>query len=254
MKILRDTWLVFQRHMLLMIRTPMWVFLGITQPIVYMILFAPLLEPALSSLGADSMDDAYRIYVPGMLVALAIIGGLSVGFGLLAELRAGVIERARVTPISRLALLLGRTLRDVVTVIAQTIIITLLSLVFGLFVRIDDLLLAYLILGLITLMSSALGYGFALKVHHDGVLAQIINNVGQPLLLLSGCLLPIALAPGWLERIADFNPFRWAVEGVRALFAGDMGADPVWQSLVGVSVLTVVALAWSARLFARTVH
>jgi ABC-2 type transport system permease protein len=254
MKLLRDTWLIFQRHMLLMIRTPMWVFLGITQPIVYMILFAPLLVPALASMGANSMDDAYRIYVPGMLVALAIIGGLTVGFGLLAELRAGVIERSRVTPVSRVALLLGRSLRDVVTVIAQTIIITVLSLVFGLFVRLADLLVAYLILALITLMSSALGYGFALKVHNDGVLAQIINNVGQPLLLLSGCLLPIALAPVWLERIADFNPFRWAVEGIRALFAGNMGAPEVWQSLIGVAVLTVLALSWSARQFARDVN
>jgi ABC-2 type transport system permease protein len=136
----------------------------------------------------------------------------------------------------------------------QTVVITVLSLVFGLFVRIDDLLVAYLILGLITLMSSALGYGFALMVHNDGVLAQIINNIGQPLLLLSGCLLPIALAPTWLQRVADWNPFGWAVEGIRALYAGRMADSAVTQSLLGISVLTVIALAWSARLFARNVN
>lgn len=254
MKTARDTWLVFQRHMLLMIRTPMWVFLGIAQPIVYLILFAPLLKPALASLGTQSMSDAYRIYVPGMLVALAIAGGLTVGFGLLAERRAGVIERARVTPVSRLALLLGRALRDVVTLLIQAAIITVLSVPFGLYVRIGDVLLAFLLLGLLTLMASAVSYGIALKVRTEGVLGQVINNVAQPLLLLSGCLLPIALAPVWLQRIADFNPFAWAVDGMRALFVGRVADDAVWQSMLMMSVLTVVALAWSARLFARDVN
>ena len=43
MKVLRDTWLIFQRHMLLMIRSPLWVFLGIAQPVVYLVLFAAFL-------------------------------------------------------------------------------------------------------------------------------------------------------------------------------------------------------------------
>ena len=183
MKLARDIWLVFQRHMLLMIRSPLWVFLGVAQPVIYLILFAPLLKPALASLDGGSMTVAYRIYVPGMLVALALAGGLYVGFGLLAELSSGVIERARVTPISRLALLLGRALRDVVTMVIQAAIIIVLSLPFGLFVHIQDLLLAYALLALITLSAAVLSYGIAIKVSNAGVLGQVINNVAQPLML-----------------------------------------------------------------------
>jgi ABC-2 type transport system permease protein len=90
-KVLRDIWLVFQRHTLLMIRSPLWLFLGVAQPVVYLALFGPLLKPALASMGATSMTEAYRIYVPGMLVALALAGGLYAGFGLLAEIGSGVI-------------------------------------------------------------------------------------------------------------------------------------------------------------------
>jgi ABC-2 type transport system permease protein len=253
-KLLRDIWLVFQRHMLLMARTPIWIFLGVAQPIVYLILFAPLLKPALASLGNGSMADAYRIYVPGMLVALALGGGLYVGFGLLAELRAGIVERARVTPVSRLALLVGRALRDVVSLMVQAAIITVLSFPFGLSVRLGDVLLAFLLLALITLMTSAVSYGIALRVGNEGVMGQIINNVAQPLMLLSGTLLPIALAPSWLRNIAEWNPFAWAVDGMRALFAGHVGDATVWQSTLMIGALTAVALAWSARLFARSVR
>ena len=117
-------------------------------------LFAPLLKPALAPLGAVSQADAYRIYVPGLLVLMSIFGGLFAGFGLLAELRAGVIERSRVTPVSRLALLLGRSLRDVVTLLMQAIIVTIVAIPFGLTVQLGPLLLAYLLLGLLALMAS----------------------------------------------------------------------------------------------------
>src|SRR6266540_5071012 len=139
MKLLRDTWLIFQRQLLLVLRNPVWLIVGIIQPVFYLLLFGPLLKFALH---APTAADAYKTFVPGLLVLLAVFGTFFVGFALIAELRAGVIERSRVTPVSRLALLLGRSLRDVVSLIAQAIIITLLALVFDLRVFIGNLLLA----------------------------------------------------------------------------------------------------------------
>ena len=128
MKLLRDTSLIFGRQMQLLLRNPVWIFVGVFQPVMYLLLFAPLLKPAL---GVRTNAEAYEIFVPGLLVLLAIFGGLFQGFGLIAELRAGVIERSRVTPVSRLALLLGRSLRDVVSLLVQAVIITLLGMVSG---------------------------------------------------------------------------------------------------------------------------
>jgi ABC-2 type transport system permease protein len=254
MKLIRDTSLIFERQMQLLLRNPVWIFVGVFQPVMYLLLFAPLLKPALQ---VNSNAEAYEIFVPGLLVLLAIFGGLFQGFGLIAELRAGVIERSRVTPVSRLALLLGRSLRDVVSLIAQAVIITLLALVFDLRVFIGDLLLAYLMLvmlALISLMTSALSYGVALMVKSEDALAPLMNTVAQPVLLLSGILLPLTYAPGWLQGIADWNPFSWAVNGTRALFRGDLGAPDVWQGLVIMAVLAVLAVVWAAREFARSVR
>ncbi|WP_428961928.1 ABC transporter permease [Micromonospora fluostatini] len=251
MKLARDTWLIFQRQILLLLRNPVWVFVGVFQPVMYLLLFAPLLKAALN---APSQAAAYKIFVPGLLVLLAIFGGLFQGFGLIAELRAGVIERSRVTPISRFALLLGRSLRDVVSLIVQAVIITLLALAFDLRVFLGDLLLAYLLLALIALMTSAVSYGVALKVKSEDALAPLMNTIAQPLLLLSGILLPLALAPGWLQAVARWNPFSWAVDGTRALFAGNLGDDKVWQGLGITAVLAVAAVVWAARQFARSVR
>jgi ABC-2 type transport system permease protein len=248
---LRDTYLIFERQMQLLLRNPVWVFVGVFQPVMYLLLFAPLLKPALQ-VGTNA--EAYQIFVPGLLVLLAIFGGLFQGFGLIAELRAGVIERSRVTPVSRVALLLGRSLRDMVSLIAQAVIITLLALLFDLRVFILDLLLAYLMLALISLMTSAVSYGVALIVRSEDALAPLMNTVAQPVLLLSGILLPLTFAPGWLQGIAAWNPFSWAVDGIRALFAGDVSSPDVWQGLLIMTVLAVAAITWAAREFARSVR
>ncbi|GAB3065297.1 ABC transporter permease [Micromonospora schwarzwaldensis] len=251
MKLARDTWLIFQRQAQLLLRNPVWLFVGVFQPVMYLLLFAPLLKPALN---APTQAEAYKIFVPGLLVLLAIFGGLFQGFGLIAELRAGVIERSRVTPVSRLALLLGRSLRDVVSLIAQAVIITLLAVLFDLRVFIGYLLLAYLMLALIALMTSAVSYGVALKVKSEDALAPLMNTVAQPVLLLSGILLPLTFAPGWLQGVAKWNPFSWAVDGTRALFGGDLGNEKVWQGLGIIAVLAVAGVVWAARQFARSVR
>ncbi|HZM74480.1 MAG TPA: ABC transporter permease [Candidatus Limnocylindrales bacterium] len=254
MKLFRDIWLVFQRHMLLLWRTPMLIILGIAQPVVYLVLFAPLLQEALVTLGAQSMTDAYRFYVPGMLVALAMATGLYAGFSLLNEMASGVIERTRVTAISRSAMMIGRALRDIVVVIIQSILLTILSIPLGLAVYIVNLLIAYSMLALINFCCAALSYSIALKVSGPAVLGQVINNVAQPVMLLSGTLLPIALAPVWLRSASAWNPFTWAVDGMRSLFRDNLHDPNIWKALVGIGALTVLLTIWSTRLFTKTVR
>ncbi len=254
MKLARDTWLVFQRQLLLMWRTPIWIAVGVIQPIFYLLLFAPLLKKVLEPMGATTYAEAYQIYVPGLLAVLCIFGGLYTGFSLLGELKAGIIERSRVTPVSRLALLLGRALREMVALLAQAVLITLIALPFGLRVDPLNLLLAYLLLGLLALMTSAISYGIALVLPNDAAMAPVVNTLAQPIALLSGVLLPLALAPMWLQTAAKWNPFYWAVEGMRALFSGNIGDSVVWQGLLIVVVMTTGAVYWSARLFSARIR
>jgi ABC-2 type transport system permease protein len=247
MKLLRDTWLIFARQMGLTLRQPVWVVVMLSQPLFFLVLFGPLLKPLFGA-------DAYKIFVPALLVMLAMFSTLFVGFGLIAELRAGVIERMRVTPVSRLALLLGRAGRDIAVLLFQAVVLVVLAIPFGLSVRVGPLLLTLALLALIGLLCTSLSYAVSLILRSEDALAPLANGVSQPLLLLSGILLPLSLAPQWLQTVAKFNPFSWAVEASKALFAGDLSDDSIWQSGIILGVLAALAVVWSARQFARSVR
>jgi ABC-2 type transport system permease protein len=252
MKLARDTWLVFTRQMTLIMRNPVWIIVGIMQPLYFLLLFAPLLKKvAVPGVGGGS---AYAFFVPGLLVQLAMFGTLFVGFALIAELRAGVIERMRVTPVSRFALLLGRSGRDIVALLFQALVLIGLAIPFGLSVRVADLALTLALLALIALCLSAVSYALALMLRSEDALAPLLNAVSLPVLLLSGILLPMTLAPGWLQAIAKWNPFTWAVDAARALFAGNPGDSSVWKALIIITVLAIGAATWAARSFARSVR
>jgi ABC-2 type transport system permease protein len=253
MKLARDTWLIFQRQMTLTLRSPSWIFFGLAQPITYLLLFTPFLKPALASMGATSMADAYRIYVPGLLVVTCLYGGLFTGFGLLADIRGGIIQRCRVTPVSRTALVLGRVLRDVAILLVQSMVILLIALPFGLKMSVADTLMAIVLLALIALMTTAISYDVTLLVRNEGALGPMINTVGQPVALLAGVLLPLALAPRWMQLVANWNPFSWATAGMRALFTGHLGDPTVWEGTLLVAALAALTLLWSGRLFSRTI-
>lgn len=254
MKFMRDTWLIFQRQTLLLVRNPVWLAVGIIQPLFYLLLFAPLLKPALSGPGRMLTDaETYRIFVPGMLVMLSMFMGFS-GFGLIAELRAGIIERSRVTPVSRVAMLLGRSLRDVASLLFQAAIVTLLAVPFGLRANVADVLLAFLLVALMAMFMSSIGYALGLKLRSEDALAPLLNMFVVPVMLLSGILLPLTFAPKWLQRVADWNPFSWGVEAARALFAGDPGSDDIWRALLILGPLTALAVVISSRAFAKSVR
>src|SRR5579859_3505776 len=112
MNLMYDTALIFHRSLQRTLRNPVWIFFGLFQPLCFLLLFAPLLEK-LTSNPAFGSDNSLTVFTPGLLIMIALYGTSFVGFGFIDDIRSGVIERFRVTPINRTALLLGRVLRDV---------------------------------------------------------------------------------------------------------------------------------------------
>ncbi len=252
MKLARDTWLVFGRYFGLFIRNPAWVAIGVLQPVLYLVLFAPLLKPLVGVPGFPS-GGAYNVFVPGLLVQLGMFGAAGVGFSLISELRMGVIERLRVTPVSRIALLLGRALRDMLSILAQSLILILLSLPFGLSINPIGVVVVLALIALIGLLTASVAYAVALWVRNENSYAPIVFTSALPILLLSGVLLPLGFAPQWLRNIAAANPLSYAVDAARAVFIGHLGDPSVAKGVVIMLVLSIVAIMVGARAFGRAV-
>jgi ABC-2 type transport system permease protein len=251
MTFLRDTLLIFNRSMRLSLRNPIWVVLGLVQPVLYLALFGPLLKEVVASTPGLPPGDEWQIFVPGLLVQLGIFGAAFVGFGLIAEYRAGVIERQRVSPASRTALLFGRMLRDIVVLLIQAALLTLVALPFGLRAPLGGVILAIVVVGGLGASFSALSYAAALRLKSEDALAPLFNGLAIPVLLLSGILLPMSLAPHWLRIVADVNPLKHVVDGVRVFFRGDIATATGFWGLVATVGLVAVGVWFGTATFRR---
>ena len=246
MKILHDTRLMFVRNMQHTLRSPVFVFASMFQPLMYLVLFMPLLN-GLGGVPGLPAGKTVDVFIPGLLVLEALFGTAFVGFSLIDDIRAGVIERFLVTPVSRSAILLGRVLRDAVVLIAQCVLITLVAIPFGLNINGFGFLLSLLLYALIGISMASVSYGFALLFKIEDALAPTLNTITLPLSLLSGIILPLALAPIWLQDLSKINPFSYAVDATRALFAGDFMNIGILEGFVVITVLAVLVFLWGLR-------
>lgn len=247
MKTIRDIALAYRRAMLERIRVPAWVVVSLAQPLLYLFLFGPLLKQLTPT------DDLYQAFVPGLLVLMAYFVAGGAGFGLLADLDAGVVERLQVTPLSRAALVLGPAGRDATTIVFQSLALLGLGWLTGLRVAWAGAVIAIAVVGLLAIALSCLSNLAAHAMRDVNGFAALFNGLSIPVLLLSGVLLPLALAPQWLDALGYANPLRHVVDAVRALVEGHPGSADAVRGLAIGGGFVAVAVAVSIRHFHRRV-
>jgi ABC-2 type transport system permease protein len=252
MSFARDTMLIFRRQLRLSLRNPAWVIIGLIQPILYLAFFGPLLtKVATGGVPGFPHGNSYSFFVPGLLIQLGLFGAAFVGFTIISDWRYGVIERMRVTPVSRLAILAGRVLRDVVTLLVQGMVLVLAGVAFGMRAPLGGVLAGLAFVAVVAVSLSAISYTVGLLTKSEDVLAPAINMVVVPLMLLSGIMLPLTLGPGWLQGIARATPFRYIINAMRGAFGGHY-LNTIMLEGVAVSVgLAIVCLWIAARTFVR---
>jgi ABC-2 type transport system permease protein len=250
MKFMKDMKRIFIRNVRASLRNPVWLFIGLFQPVLYLLLFAPLLSN-LAMVPGFPKGGAFTVFTPGLLVMMALFGTAFAGFGLVDLIRAGYVERILVTPVSRTAMLLGHVLRDVLTLLVQCGVLVLLALAMGLSVNLFGLLVSFALVVLTGVLMASLSYALALLLKQEDALASVINTLATPLLLLSGITLPLTLAPAVIQSIASVNPLAYEVTATRALFVGDFSDSAILTAVVSIGALALLAFIWAARSLRR---
>jgi ABC-2 type transport system permease protein len=245
MELLRHIGLVFVRSIRPTLYNPVVIIIGLTQPLLYLVLFGPLLG------GVGGAGSSWQWFVPGIMVQMALFGTAYAGFGLIPEIRSGALERLRVTPVSRTALLLGRVLRDVVLLVVQCTLLAAVSVVLGFRASVGPILLGLALIAVVGVAVGSASYALALKLRQEYAFAPVLSATIVPLMLLSGVLLPMTLAPAWLRDVAVVNPLSHVVDAERAIVAGQWQSTAIWLGPVLGIALAAVCVLWGVRTFRR---
>ncbi|MBO8191970.1 ABC transporter permease [Streptomyces oryzae] len=243
-----DIGLIFGRCLRATLRSKTNMLFGMLQPLLFLSLFGPLLTRL--DLGVDG--SSWQTFVPGVLVQLTLLGGSYVGLGLLVERNTGVVDRMRVTPLSPMAMLLGRALRDVVQLVVQSVLLILLGLAFGLRAPLWGIVVGLAFVAVLSGALAALSHGLAMRIATPPEFAAVANTAVMPLMLLSGLLLPMSLAPDWLEAVSRAVPFRYTADAVRDVFRGELTTGTVAAGAAVTVGLAVLCLMAATRLFRGT--
>jgi ABC-2 type transport system permease protein len=139
------------------------------------------------------------------------------------------------------------------SILVQSLILILLALPFGLSVSPIGVVVVLALIALIGLLTASVAYAVALWVRSENSYAPIIFTATLPILLLSGVLLPMSLAPQWLRNIAAANPLSYAVEAARAVFLAHLGDASVVRGVAIMAVLCLISIVIGARAFGRAV-
>ena len=212
---LTDTITVFVRELRPVLRDPFTVVFSLVQPLVFLALFAPLLPEGLSG------ESTLQWFVPGIIVMSCLFATMSTGANLLFEIQLGSHERMLVSPLRRSSLIVGRALKEIVPVLAQTVIILAATIPFGFRPHVVGALGGLLIISVFSVGVGALSYALALvsKDRH-WLFWGVQQTVLFPLVLLAGIMLPVGgvLFP-YVSHAIDGPQFQ-ALEAVFSATAG----------------------------------
>ena len=185
--------------------------------------------------------------MPGIFVQTVVFGAMSTAIGLSEDLHKGLIKRFRALPISRSAVLAGRTTADIIRNVFVVVLITGVGYAVGF--RIGTNVALYLCgVLLILLFAYTLSWGFAtigLTAPNAETAQVMVFPLIFPLLFASSAFVPVARMPGWLQAFAKHQPVTQVVDATRSLMVGGVLHNS------GAVVRAPVVLRPAGRLGAR---
>jgi len=247
-RLIIDTAIIAERNVIRLRRAPELLIGFTVQPIMFVLLFRYVFGGAIRTPGYSYVD----YLIPGIIVQNTAFGGFATALGLNDDVRKGLIDRFRSLPMSRAAVLAGRTLSDVATNALSMTILLVTGLIIG-FTFHAAFLDGAAGIGLLLLF----GYAFSWVLAFLGLLVsspETVNSVGFiavfPLTFISSAFVPVPSMPDGLRQFAEVNPFTIVVDAMRHLWIGapshhDVLGAVIW-SLAIIAVFAPLAV-WRYR-------
>jgi len=236
---LSDTLVLARRNLARIPRQPDLLVAYTIQPVMFVLLFVYVFGGAIQTPGFDYVD----FLMPGIIVQSIAFGGFVTALGLAEDVKKGLIDRFRSLPMSRAAVLLGRTISDVALNCLSLVVLFTVGFIAGF--SFIDATFGEIVAGLVLCLY--LGYAFSWIFALIGLFSsapETANAIGFtlifPLTFASSVFVPVESMPDGLRQFAEVNPFTTISDAVRSLWLGTPAHTDVWMAFVWCTVLTAV--------------
>jgi ABC-2 type transport system permease protein len=234
-----DTMVLARRNLARIPRQPDLLIAYTVQPVMFVLLFVFVFGGAIQTPGFAYVD----FLMPGIIVQSIAFGGFVTALGLAEDVKKGLIDRFRSLPMSRGAVLLGRTLSDIALNCLSLVV--LLSVGFAAGFGFIDANALEIALGVILCL--LLGYAFSWIFALIGLFAsspETANAVGFiaifPLTFASSIFVPVETMPDGLRQVAEANPFTTIADAVRSYWLGTPAHTDRWMAFIWVFALIAI--------------
>ncbi|HKE78171.1 MAG TPA: ABC transporter permease [Solirubrobacteraceae bacterium] len=234
-----DTLVLARRNLLRIPRQPDLLIAYTIQPVMFVLLFVYVFGGAIQTPGFDYVD----FLMPGIIVQSIAFGGFVTALGLAEDVKKGLIDRFRSLPMSRAAVLTGRTFSDILLNCLSLVVLFAVGFLAGF--NFIDATAGDIVLGIILVLF--LGYAFSWIFALVGLFSsspETANAIGFtlifPLTFASSVFVPASSMPDGLRQFAEANPFTTWSDAVRSLWLGTPPHTDVWMAFVWCFALTAV--------------
>jgi ABC transporter DrrB family efflux protein len=234
-----DTLVLARRNLIRIPRQPDLLIAYTIQPVMFVLLFVYVFGGAIQTPGFDYVD----FLMPGIIVQSIAFGGFVTALGLAEDVHKGLIDRFRSLPMSRGAVLAGRTFSDILLNCLSLIVLFAVGFAAGF--NFIDSSVSQVVLGLVLVLF--LGYAFSWIFALIGLFSsspETANAIGFtlifPLTFASSVFVPVDSMPDGLRQVAEANPFTTISDAVRSLWLGTPAHTDVWMAFVWCAALTAV--------------
>ncbi len=246
-----DTMVITWRTLLRTVRLPQLLVFSTIQPVMLLLLFNYVFGGAINT---GPMPMKYiQFLLPGFLVQIVVFGSTQTSVALAEDLSRGIIDRFRSLPMSRAAVLAGRTLAD--TLRYAFLAVLMVGVGYAVGFRFEN---GFAFAVGAIMLSVLFGFAFSWISAFIGMsvrdveTAQVAGFVWVfPIVFASSMFVPVESMPGWLQAFAKINPVTMTADSMRGLCLGGPIWTHLWKSLAWIGGILVVFLTLAVNRYRR---
>ncbi len=249
---------IFGRWIKKTLRRPQFLFFSLVQPIVWFVLFTQAFQSIASVPGFSQVartGSYVTFFSAAVIIQTVISSAMQSGIGMVTDLESGYMDKMRVAPIHRSAILMGKVLSDGVRIVIQTVVILILGFALG-------VQIAAGVAGLVLLLAISMAFGIAwsgistfigLATKNSEATLMISILTTFPLLFLSTAMMPKVFLPPWVQTVATYNPMSYIADALHGLIISGLDWGVLGFAALTILAVGAISLTATTSMFRRTV-